>query len=758
MKKNIKAIAFILSCLMVGSSIPAVFAAGGTGKKEFGDVNGDGVTNSKDLTRLMKYAAGVDVEIFDADLNRDGKINAKDLTRLMKYLARDFIPEPDDTTAVTTAPTSDPDVSETEVPTTPMTTAPEPDVSGTDVPTEPTTTAPDPEVSDTDVPTEPTTTAPEPEPETDFETVDFDNEVYPDLEPKGTPEDVSDLVVSNKSDALEIVSANKTSNYQIVCVGAANKVTSNQDQVSIKDFAQATHEYEVAVALQNTIRLMTGCNIRIVNDTARRSGEYADYEIIIGSTSRNDLFPEIDFTSYKGDSFEIVRKGNTVLLAAAENPRTEENLYQNYDLADGIWNAVDYFVKEYLKYDVSSTLVTPTATKGIKIDVVNYKYDDPYVTPGLKENTVIDGFDISQYGDIDYNKLMTHVAYANPGTDSPCYATLSTSNYNKILRKANNLGSLIYNTAADPKCGGVEKCEACRKAAEEEGTDMGAYFQMVKRAAAEVDAGNTVRILAANETYKAPKSYLGDNVEVIIYNPKLCSAHAVNDPSCETNAEFVKNVEAWKKVCGRVSVLDFTSDYYYFPVTFPNFYTMKQNIQWYKSEGMYAVYLQFDTTQSCLEFADLRLYLARVLLENPNMTDAEYNDFMISGLAHYYGAENAETLKTYIDRFTKEATRDGKCFNIYSEPAEILPMKTEVDGVEGYNTAFAKEAYKLWESVHPYNETLARNESYLARMISSRYQSSPVSHAKTQYQEWMMSVIDMPDKSWVLNRILNYND
>lgn len=96
---------------------------------------------------------------------------------------------------------------------------------------------------------------------------------------------------------------------------------------------------------------------------------------------------------------------------------------------------------------------------------------------------------------------MEHRAYANPGTDSPCYATLTKSNYNKILAKA-NLGSLVYNTTAAPKCGGVESCEACRKAAEEEGTDMGSYFQIVKRAAAEVDAGKTVRILAANETYK----------------------------------------------------------------------------------------------------------------------------------------------------------------------------------------------------------------------------------------------------------------
>ncbi len=84
-------------------------------------------------------------------------------------------------------------------------------------------------------------------------------------------------------------------------------------------------------------------------------------------------------------------------------------------------------------------------------------------------------------------------------------------------------------------------------------------------------------------------------------------------------------------------------------------------------------------------------------------------------------------------------------------------MEEVVDGVVSYDTVFPKKAYALWESVHPYNETLARNESYLARMLSSRYQSSPVSHAKTQYQEWMMSVVEMRDRSWVLNRILGSN-
>lgn len=54
-----------------------------------GDINGDGNVNNKDLTRLMKYLAGEDVEIVAEalDTNGDGNVNNKDLTRLMKYLA-----------------------------------------------------------------------------------------------------------------------------------------------------------------------------------------------------------------------------------------------------------------------------------------------------------------------------------------------------------------------------------------------------------------------------------------------------------------------------------------------------------------------------------------------------------------------------------------------------------------------------------------------------------------------------------------------
>ena len=54
-----------------------------------GDINGDGEVNVKDITRLMKYISGEQVEVIESalDVNGDGKVSVKDVTRLMKHLS-----------------------------------------------------------------------------------------------------------------------------------------------------------------------------------------------------------------------------------------------------------------------------------------------------------------------------------------------------------------------------------------------------------------------------------------------------------------------------------------------------------------------------------------------------------------------------------------------------------------------------------------------------------------------------------------------
>ena len=81
----------VLSCFHVSvfMDLGAIIAQAADTSITAGDINGDGSVNNKDLTRLMKYISGEDVDVVavTVDTNGDGNVNNKDLTRLMKYIS-----------------------------------------------------------------------------------------------------------------------------------------------------------------------------------------------------------------------------------------------------------------------------------------------------------------------------------------------------------------------------------------------------------------------------------------------------------------------------------------------------------------------------------------------------------------------------------------------------------------------------------------------------------------------------------------------
>ena len=54
-----------------------------------GDINGDGIVDNKDVTRLFQYVSEWDVEVVEAalDVNGDGIVDNKDVTRLFQYVS-----------------------------------------------------------------------------------------------------------------------------------------------------------------------------------------------------------------------------------------------------------------------------------------------------------------------------------------------------------------------------------------------------------------------------------------------------------------------------------------------------------------------------------------------------------------------------------------------------------------------------------------------------------------------------------------------
>ena len=104
---------------MVFVCIPVIeyVAVNAENSYSYGDINGDGDINTKDIVRLMKYIAedGEGIEAYGTDLNGDDRTDARDLVRLMKYIADKAVDSDDSDSSGSSSGDSVTAVTDTEV-------------------------------------------------------------------------------------------------------------------------------------------------------------------------------------------------------------------------------------------------------------------------------------------------------------------------------------------------------------------------------------------------------------------------------------------------------------------------------------------------------------------------------------------------------------------------------------------------------------------------------------------------------------------
>ena len=121
-------------------------------------------------------------------------------------------------------------------------------------------------------------------------------------------------------------------------------------------------------------------------------------------------------------------------------------------------------------------------------------------------------------------------------------------------------------------------------------------------------------------------------------------------------------------------MLDFTADYFYFPSLFPNLDIARKNIAYYKQIGVDGVFMQFDEMQSELEFGSYRKAMLDRLLADPDMSDEKYEELKRAALINIYGVDAADGVREYMDAIIERA-RDGRCWNVRTQPRDLLPLK-----------------------------------------------------------------------------------
>lgn len=192
------------------------------------------------------------------------------------------------------------------------------------------------------------------------------------------------------------------------------------------------------------------------------------------------------------------------------------------------------------------------------------------------------------------------------------------------------------------------QCENCLKSDAEEGSPVGTLIKFVNRVAEILEPefpDVTFDLLAYS--YSRPASHLTKvrhNVCVRLCASRTCYAHSFEKCTDRSHATprpdgtatiFIEDLIEWSRVCNRLYVWDYTSNFPLYPLPFPNWRVLKPNLQTLAKYNVKGVFEEANCSYyGGVDFNELRVYLLSKLMWNPDCDiDAHRKEFMEC----YYG-------------------------------------------------------------------------------------------------------------------------
>ena len=215
------------------------------------------------------------------------------------------------------------------------------------------------------------------------------------------------------------------------------------------------------------------------------------------------------------------------------------------------------------------------------------------------------------------------------------------------------------------------QCDACRTDYEKEGSPAGNIIPFVNKIAERIEKKHPdvlIHTFAYQYSRVAPK-HARPRQNVIV---RLCNIECEWGDPLETvaasspdskSAEFLKNVREWSEICDRLYVWDYAVDFSNYLQMFPNFFSMAENIRYYKRYGVKGVLQQGNFSYGGgAALDDLKAYLISHLLWNAEADVQTLIDEFCDGV---YG-KGAPYIKEYISVICNAVK--GKRMTLYDYP------------------------------------------------------------------------------------------
>ena len=203
-------------------------------------------------------------------------------------------------------------------------------------------------------------------------------------------------------------------------------------------------------------------------------------------------------------------------------------------------------------------------------------------------------------------------------------------------------------------------CPDCHAIDEREGSRAGSLLHFVNQVAEALEAshpGVLVDTLAYQYTRPAPRQLRPrDNVIVRLCSIECCFAHTMRDcrqPASFAGrdwrgADFASDLEDWGRICKRLYIWDYVTNFRNYLIPFPNIHVLQDNIRFMIENNVRGIFLEGNNAPGeSGEFDQLKQYLLAKLLWDVEIdVEATIWDFLNA----WYGAA-APAMRAIISRF-----------------------------------------------------------------------------------------------------------
>lgn len=229
------------------------------------------------------------------------------------------------------------------------------------------------------------------------------------------------------------------------------------------------------------------------------------------------------------------------------------------------------------------------------------------------------------------------------------------------------------------------QCPRCAAIDQEEGSPAGSMIRFVNAVAGEVEKefpNVAISTLAYQYTRKPPaKVRPRPNVVVWLCSIECSFSRPLTD---ERNADFRRDIEGWSKICKRLYVWDYTTNFSHYVMPHPNLNVLGPNVKFFADHNVVGLFEQGAYHTNGAEMMELRAWVLAKMLWNPSL---DANKLIAEFLAGYYGPASPH-VKAYLDVLHRAVAASGDHLGCFSPPdAKFLSIQTLTDGWEHLQVA-----------------------------------------------------------------------